>query len=195
MVKLLNQLKTDLKTQPYLLKLYQALFSTAYFGLLRVGEITTGSHPILVKDVELGKNKRKIKFTLHSSKTHNRGNTPQIIKISSMKAKRSQAWGRTQTSRYCPYALLKVYLRARRPSMSLNEPFFVLSDRSLVTPELFRNRLRLTLRHAGYNPSLFGCHSFRIGRCGDLLKLGLSVETIKKIGRWKSNAVFRYFKS
>ena len=86
---LLHQLGKDLDSQPNLLILYQALFSTAYFGLLRVGKITSGSHPILAKDVQVGVNKRKILFVLHSSKTHNKANLPQMIKISS-KSKNEQ---------------------------------------------------------------------------------------------------------
>ena len=46
-----------------------------------------------------------------------------------------------------------------------------------------------------FDDTLYGTHSLRSGRTCDLYKLGLSVETIKKIGRWKSNAVFRYLKN
>ena len=45
--------------QEYLAALYPALLSTAYYGLLRVGEVTTGSHPILAPDVHIGNNKNK----------------------------------------------------------------------------------------------------------------------------------------
>ena len=41
---------------------------------------------------------------------------------------------------------------------------------------------------------LYLFHGFQSGRASDLLKLGVSVETIKKLGRWHSNAVFRYLK-
>ena len=36
-------------------------------------------------------------------------------------------------------------------------------------------------------------HGIRLGHVTDLLNLGVSVETIKKLGRWKSNAVYVYF--
>ena len=35
------------KGQTFLAALYRALFSTAYFGLFRVGELTKGEHPVL----------------------------------------------------------------------------------------------------------------------------------------------------
>ena len=37
--------------QPFLSHLYRALFSTMYFGLLRISEVTAGAHPVLVRDV------------------------------------------------------------------------------------------------------------------------------------------------
>ena len=46
-----------LSQQPYLAHMYSALFATAYFGLLRVGEITAGLHPIMVKDVHIARKK------------------------------------------------------------------------------------------------------------------------------------------
>ena len=56
--------------QPYLSLLYRMLFSTTYFGLFRVGEVTAGDHPILAKDVHIAKNKEKMLFILRTSKTH-----------------------------------------------------------------------------------------------------------------------------
>ena len=67
--------------QPYLSRLYSAMLSTAYYGLFRVGEISSGSHPILVKDVHIAQNKNKMLFVLHTSKTHRKGNKPQLFKI------------------------------------------------------------------------------------------------------------------
>ena len=48
--------------QPYLECLYKALFTVAYFGLFRVGELTKGSYPVLAKDVHITTNKKKILF-------------------------------------------------------------------------------------------------------------------------------------
>ena len=74
------------KNQPYLSMLYRALFSTAYFGLFRIGELTSGEHPVLVKDVQIGLNKRKLLFVLWTSETHWKNVRPQMVKISSVKA-------------------------------------------------------------------------------------------------------------
>ena len=71
------------KNQPFLATLYRALFSTAYFGMFRVGELTVGPHAVLAKDVHVGKNKKKLLFLLRTSKTHTKGMPPQMVKISS----------------------------------------------------------------------------------------------------------------
>ena len=69
--------------QPYLAVMFTTLISTAYFGLFRIGEETSGSHPILARDVQLADNKRKIFFILRDSKTHGKESEPQLVKISS----------------------------------------------------------------------------------------------------------------
>ena len=81
---LLNRLETHFAMQPYLKTLYQVLFASAYYGLLRISEVT-GLHSILAKDVQVGTNKKKILFVLRTSKTHWTNNRPQLIKITSSK--------------------------------------------------------------------------------------------------------------
>ena len=93
--------------QPYLGLMYQTLISTAYFGLFRVGELTSGSHPVKACDVFIGDNKPKMLFVLRSSKTLTEGSTPQMIKISST----AQFTGQN----FCPYKLLREYSEGKRP--------------------------------------------------------------------------------
>ena len=76
------------KGQRYLRVLYQAILSTAYYGLFRVGELTSGSHPVLARKVFIASNKKKFSFVLETSKTHWKNNKPQTIKISSQKYKK-----------------------------------------------------------------------------------------------------------
>ena len=79
--------------QPFLATLYQTLFLTAYFGLFRISELTsgtTGSHPVFARDVHTGENKKKFLFILCSSKTHCRSMPPQMVKISSTRQKCSK---------------------------------------------------------------------------------------------------------
>ena len=68
--------------QPYLQLLYQMVFLSMYFGLLRVSEVAKGAHPILAQDIHVGTNKKKMLFVLRSSKTHWKNTKPQQVKIS-----------------------------------------------------------------------------------------------------------------
>ena len=199
--KILTQTKkhfeNEQNNQPYLSLLYRTIFATAYFGMFRIGELTSGDHAVLAKDVSVGQNKKKMLFTLHSSKTHGKGNLPQSVKITSTSTlpKHKVKKEKPSSKAHCPYHLLKMFGKLRGPYWKKQcEPFFVFADRSPVQPHHARNCLKTVLKKAGYDETQFSFHSFRIGCSNTLLKLGLSVETIKKLGRWRSNAVFKYLR-
>ena len=176
------------RNQSYLSLLYCTLFSTAYFGLFRVGELTTGTHPVLVSDVHIGENKNKFLFILRTSKTHCRSVKPQRVKISSVKVGKSK----NHTEGWCPFHLLQEFMMWRPQYKSCLEPFFIFRDGTAVTPHHMRLVLKLMIDECHIDSKIYSTHSLRTGRALDLLKIGLSVETIKKLGRWKSNAVFAY---
>ena len=180
--------------------MYSCLLSTAYYGLFRVSELTSGVHPVLACDVQIAKNKKKLLFILRTSKNHAKNAKPQMVKISSLDKKKREtilekkhheSFSNSSLS-FCPYNLLKNYLCCRGPYKSLTEPFFILQDGSPVTPAMMRSCLKKVLKECGFDERLYGTHSLRSGRTDDLLKLGLLVKTIKKLGRWKSNTIFKY---
>ena len=203
LVILLNQIDKhfDNINQPYLKIMYKALFSMAYFGLFRIGELTTGEHTVRAKDVQLGSNKRKLLFILWTSKTHGMDVKPQMIKITSS-SKRCKKYkcnticnkDNKLSALPCPYELLRQYLQVRGSYTTDDKQFFVLSDHSPVTPQHARTCLKTILQQSSFRTDVYTVHGLRSGQACDLLKLGLSVETIKKIGWWKSNAVFRYLR-
>ena len=181
--------------QPYLAKLFKALFVTTYYGLFRVGELTQSEHVVKAADVHIGRNKKKLMFVLHSSKTHGKDGKPQIIKINSsdiqitdMEKERKNL----ETNSICPFEILKQYVMVRRTRRSDKEQFFVFHDRSPVMPHQFRSLLKELIKNIGLDSSLYGTMSMRAGRSVDLMAAGLSVESIKSLGRWKSSAVYRY---
>ena len=113
--------------------MYKALYATAYYGLFRVGELTSGSHPIRARDVHIGDNKEKILFILHTSKTHWTDVKPQSVRINSTNLNpKKENSGRIHNQ--CPFRLLREYLRIRAPYLRDQEPFFVFRDRSPVRP-------------------------------------------------------------
>ena len=193
---LLDQCCEMFQSQPYLLCLYQAMIATAYFGMFRVGEIAMGTHAVKAKDVHIGKNKNKLMFILHTSKTHGRGSQPQIIKISSTKQftgtqRKSQI--SNNENAHCPFAMLKRFVKMRRCSKCDDEQFFVFRDRSPVTSTNFRITLRNLLKDAGFEFMCYNTHSLRAGRSLDLLIVHkVPLQIVKKLGRWSSNIVFKY---
>ena len=75
--------------QPYILVMFQALYAVAYYGLMRIGEVTTNhgqhalNHAVKAYNVHIAENKEKVKFVLYISKTYGKESYPQKIGISS----------------------------------------------------------------------------------------------------------------
>ena len=116
------------KNQPYLKALYLAIFSTAYYRLLRVGEVAKSSHSVLADNVHITTNKHKILLVLKSSKTHSKGNHPQKIKISSTPSGHEK-----KNQQFCPFALLCNFTVIRPHTISEVDLFFVFADWSPVS--------------------------------------------------------------
>ena len=176
-------------TQPYLEIMYKALLVATYYGLLRIGEVTQSIHVLLARN----ENKNKLPFMLNTSKTHDLGSPPQMIKIS-QKLSRKEKMHELQ-EKYNPFNLIRAYLHRRLLAQTSTEQFFVFSDNTPVKPCHFRLTLKTLLSQLKFQTDLYVVHGLRGERACDLMKYGLSVETIKKLGRWKSNAVFAYLKN
>ena len=175
--------------QPYLASLYQAIFALAYYGMLRVGELAQGAHTVKACNMHIGNNKDKILIVLYTSKTHGIESRPQKVKISAIPKKNSEK------RFFCPFKTLTKYVRWRGNYQDESEQFFVFRDKSPVQPHHIRTVLRDLLDNIGLDNKLYDVHSFRIGRTSDLAKFGYNIETIKQMGRWRSNAVYRYIKN
>lgn len=169
--------------QHYLASLMKAMFASAYYGLLRISEITTSPHQIKAKNFHLARNKNKATFILDSSKTHSTRQKPQKVVIP----------GIAKLGKNCPIQLIEDYLKKREVSTP-DTPFFILKGAQPVTPYMFRTVLKNILTDIGVNCALYDSHSFRQGRCVDLYKLGYSLTAVKQAGRWKSSAIMNYLK-
>ena len=165
------------------------MFIAAYYGMLRISEIASGPHCIKATDVHIGENKLKILFVLRSSKTHGKDSKPQLVKIT---GGQSDLYRTYKQRNYCPFSILRNYSAIRPSCHNINEPFFIFSDRTPVKPAQFRATLKNILLRIGLNPKLYGSHSFRSGRSTDLYSGNISLETIRKLGRWRSGAVYTY---
>ena len=185
---ILCKLEEKFDSQPYLEIMYKTLFIVLYYSLMRVGELTMGRHTLKAVDVHAGNNKNKLLLVLHSSKTHGRESRPQLIKILKTKPDNRLSFN------FCPFTLTNKYMTYRGGYIHEDDAFIVMPDNSPVYPAQVRKVLRDILKDLSLNPALYDTHSFRIGRATDLLKATHSLEYIKRIGHWKSNAVYRYLR-
>ena len=195
---LIGELPQVLGNQPFLITLYTTILVTMYFGLFRISEVLEGEHVLKAKDVQIGWNKNKMLFILRSSKTHTQGCKPQTIKINSTEFNEI---GQEKTLHptagmfeLCPFKVLKDYLQVRKKRSHDSEQFFVFADRSLVMAAHIRAMLHKLLSSCNLDSSNYGTHSLRAGRLIDLYHMGVKIEVIAKLGRWKSGAIYTYLK-
>ena len=67
-------------------------------------------------------------------------------------------------------------------------------DHSPVEQKILRTILNTMLDKLGLDNRVFCFHGLRAGHATDLFNWGVPLEEIKMIGRWKSNAVYKYLK-
>ena len=183
------------ENQPYLETLYHAIFCLGYYGMLRVGEMTLGDHTAKACNVHIGNNKDKILIVLYTSKTHGEESGPKKIKVSAVPVPSQSDRNNRNKKFFCPVAAVIHFMNIRGCYYDVHEQFFIFKDKSPVKPCHLRSVLRNLLDRLGLDSSLYDVHSFRIGRTCDLEKFGYSIDQIKAIGRWKSNAVYKYLKN
>ena len=190
--------KRTFSEQYYLEIMYSTAFLISYYGLFRIGEITDSQHAIKAINVHKGNNKNKILIFLYSSKTHGRESRPQEVKIIGgdylqVKDDTDKSMFLFKEKRlFCPVQYLYQYLEIRPKLKNNNENLFVFSDRTPLKAHHFRNTLRHLLKNLKLKEKLYDTHSFRIGRATDMEKANVDIEKIKKLGRWKSDAVYNY---
>ena len=143
--------------------MYTSAFANAYYGMLRIGEITESEHVLKAVDVHTAKKNgsTKLKLILRSSKTHTKGMRPQEIEIK-----------QNPTSCFCPVKETLNYISIRPGYRSENDQFYIYSDGSPLTSDDFRDLLKSTISTLELNPKNYDTHSFRIGRATDLFKQG-----------------------
>ena len=90
---------------------------------------------------------------------------------------------------HCPVKELMRYFVLRPP---LGKTLFVNEAGELVTRSFVAKYLKLLVEWAGEDPSSYNTHSLRVGRASDLALAGACTDTIRRTGRWKSEAYLDY---
>ena len=164
--------------------LFKAAYLVAYFGLLRVSEIVftnqiNANRPLLYSDVQVTDGSQAVLISIRVSKTKQSG-APTILRIP-----------RSGNPSLCCVTAVQNYLHLRPCHPQY---FFSHMNGSPLTRSQFTGVLAKAIRCLGLPIQVYTSHSFRIGRASDLASKGLSNETIKQLGRWKSDAVERYIR-
>ena len=179
--KILNIIPVVTKNN-FELQLFRAVYSLAFYGFLRVGELTVGgknnsNHVICIEDTKI--NSDHIEIIIKSSKTDQfgQGTTINISKQNEIEN--------------CPVDLLTQYLQ-QRPTYS--GPLFCHFDGAPLTRYQFNAILKKCFSMLGIKDGNFKSHSFRIGRATTCAIEGMPDDQIKQLGRWKSDAYLRYIR-
>ena len=160
-------------------KVFWVSLLLAYRCVLRVGHVCKSVHSMKVKHVIL--TKEYVKIHISSSKTDQFGKNPQDIYLSRL------------NSPLCPCEILEDLLSAPWATPESNL-FRIKGVSSLKTKDYLNFNLKLKgLSIAlGLPVDRISTHSIRHGGATMLRNLGLSVDTIKKMGNWRSDAINNY---
>ena len=163
-----------------------AMFMLAFHGFLRIGEITVrpgvlAEHLIQRSDLLIVPPRDRVisslQLTIRHAK-HQHVDRPIALEIKSQ-------------SHNCPVVQICRYLRTRGSSPG---PLFVFPDKTPISRTYFSSQLSACLSRAGYDPSLYKCHSFRIDAATTAATRGYTDVQIQAMGRWKSAAFWRYIR-
>lgn len=171
----------------YEARLFASAFSLAFFGLLRVGELTAetksepGLHVIRINDISIYNNAGvdELHLKICSSKTD------QLHKSATLVIRQHA------NSCVCPINLLKLYLQVRQRVGE--SQLYIHFDESPLTRYQFSSVLQKSLLFCEI-PGHFRPHSFRIGGATEAKRLGIADDVIKRWGRWSSNVYLGYIR-
>lgn len=164
----------SLATSSFEACLFRTMFLTAFNFALRVGEITDSVHNIPLEQIVITPAEVTVCFKSFKHAPHHPG-THTVL---------------ASSSPYCLVRALNLYLSLRG---SCPGPLFRLHGKP-VSRNLFATTLRCLLQQVGEHHSNFNTHSFRIGAATSWANKGLSDIQIKRMGRWRSDAVIRYIR-
>ena len=171
---------------PYERAMWKVLFCVAYFGCFRVSEflISTDDLKLLSLDRVLLRKDGAFEFLLHKTKNNSRGPIQEVI------------FHQLGDDPICPVAAIHGFLN-HRPVTPGSTPLFVNArGQSPITPKVFNAMVRLILVRLGRTDfKLFSAKSFRVGAASEAYSLGYSLDDVKGLGRWNSDAFMDYILS
>lgn len=189
-VEIMHQIYAVLARTPeeYQNVMLWAACCTAFFGFLRVGEMTIQNQNAYDSTVHL---------SLQDVALDSRA-SPTIIWLTIKQSKTDPfrkgvrlCLGRTD-SVVCPVKALLTYLAIRGKSPGC---LFISKNKTPLTRAQFKTLVSTALRTAGLNDSEYNTHSFRIGAATTAKAVGIADTHIQLLGRWKSLAYQGYIRT
>lgn len=165
---------TELNLPFYEVLLFQSMFLLAFHFALRISEITSSAHNLSLAQISIN----NVQLTIHFSSYKHSPLYPDSHSLSG------------SNSPYCPIKILNQFLAARGNSPG---PLFLIKGKAVSRP-LFCSKLKIVLDLVGEQNAHFSSHSFRIGAATHWANEGKSDLQIRRLGRWRSDAMLRYIR-
>jgi hypothetical protein len=171
------------------MQLYVAMaMALCHDSLMRSGELLGG---LRVEDFEWDFESRCVTVHLYRTKSHRRGG-PQKVRVGDFEGQSSayklllrwfdlfDLWSTPKA-----HVMPRVDNRSRVRGAELDFG-------SPATARWWKKAIGAELVRIGVDPSFYSGHSFRAGGATDLFVAGVPYSTIKKMGRWRSDAALKY---
>ena len=164
-----------------------AAILSAFFGLLRVGNVTTNNKNTdnYIKRSDLKVSETGCILNVHKSKTNQFQERTVQIALPYMRG-----------HPLCPTTAVLSFL-GKAGDIVFHEPLFaVMHNNKLkhLSQNYFRKSFSALLQSIGLQCDKYNTHSLRRGGATWLMCAGVPLEMIKAIGDWKSDSVFAYLK-
>jgi len=163
--------------------MYRAMYSLAYYAMLRAGECTQSKHVLHIHNIKrIVQTGQCCAIEIHFNSFKNSNCNKAAVPVLQIQKR----GGGT-----CPVKILDHYLSIRP---GIEGPLFISASGIPITPRLLRVKLKAGVSFLSLVTSRFNTHSFRIGRATDMLLEGYSESQIRAAGRWRSNAFVKYLR-
>ena len=159
---------------------YRAVFSLAFFAMLRPGEVLKGgapSHTIRLQHIVMARD--RLSLTVPTSKTSAAPFCTELVARPDLQS--------------CPVRALRDYLQLRPPGRPEDYVFVSSTARPLTTRSL-TSTMRQAGRAARLDVSSLSGHCFRISGATYGAQCGMSELQLREAGRWSSSAVRGYLR-
>lgn len=161
-----------------------AAMTLAFFGFLRLGEMTCNSPYSCTRHLSPG----DVTFFPSIQNPDHMSVRIKISKTDPFRSGQTIVIGKTD-QRVCPVLAMTNYLSYRGTTLG---PLFQYLSGAPLTKAGLTSETRQLLSMSGFQPSQYAGHSYRIGAATTAASVGLPPWLIKTLGRWSSDCYERY---